>query len=234
MRIAIVAPPFLPVPPVAYGGTELFIADLAEGLTERGHDVTVYGNGASTVSCEVRSCYPDADWPPRPGANLTLKSLDHGSWALRDVLDDDFELIHLNDAIHVPLSRFLPIPAVYTLHHPHEPELTSLYARYPDIFYVAISDAQGIREPLCRIRTIYHGIRITKYAYQERKDDYVCFLGRMAPVKAPHLAIEVARRAGYDSHASFAKAFKRRFGLTPAAYRAKATEPPRIEIGGVS
>jgi AraC-like DNA-binding protein len=41
---------------------------------------------------------------------------------------------------------------------------------------------------------------------------------------------EVAQGAGYGSHASFAKAFKRRFGLTPAAYRAKASEPPMIEL----
>ena len=44
---------------------------------------------------------------------------------------------------------------------------------------------------------------------------------------------EVAQGVGYGSHASFAKAFKRRFGLTPAAYRAKAAEPPRIEIAGL-
>jgi AraC-like DNA-binding protein len=44
---------------------------------------------------------------------------------------------------------------------------------------------------------------------------------------------EVARRAGYDSQAAFAKAFKRRFGVTPAAYRAQAARPPRIEIAAL-
>ena len=43
---------------------------------------------------------------------------------------------------------------------------------------------------------IHHGIQLSDYVYRDRKDDYVCFLGRMAPVKAPHLAIEAARRAG--------------------------------------
>ena len=42
MRIAIVSPPFIAVPPKRYGGTELFIAHLAAGLHERGHEVTVY------------------------------------------------------------------------------------------------------------------------------------------------------------------------------------------------
>ena len=29
MRVALIAPPFIPVPPKVYGGTELFIAELA-------------------------------------------------------------------------------------------------------------------------------------------------------------------------------------------------------------
>jgi AraC-like DNA-binding protein len=44
---------------------------------------------------------------------------------------------------------------------------------------------------------------------------------------------EIALRAGYDSQGSFTKAFKRRFGLTPASYRARANEPPRIEVAGL-
>ena len=35
MRIALIAPPFIPVPPPAYGGTELYIAHLAEALVAR-------------------------------------------------------------------------------------------------------------------------------------------------------------------------------------------------------
>ena len=41
---------------------------------------------------------------------------------------------------------------------------------------------------------------------------------------------EIARRAGYQSDAAFAKAFKRRFGLAPGAYRESASRPPQIEI----
>ncbi|HEX5474719.1 MAG TPA: glycosyltransferase family 4 protein [Vicinamibacterales bacterium] len=196
MRIALVAPPFIPVPPVAYGGTELFIAHLAEGLCARGHDVVVYANGESRVACEVRSCYPQADWPPDPEANLALKSIDHAAWAIADVRTDHFDAVHLNDASTVPLSRFTDVPCVYTLHHPHVPSLSTLYQRYPEVDYVAISDAQRRCESGIKIQTIYHGLRIDDYAFEDRKEDYVCFLGRMAPVKAPHLAIAAARLAG--------------------------------------
>jgi glycosyltransferase involved in cell wall biosynthesis len=196
LRIALVAPPFIPVPPVAYGGTELFVAHLAEGLSARGHDVVVYTNGESRVSCETRWRYAETDWPPQPGTDPTLKCLDHAVWAIEDAVRDGFDVVHLNDAVTVPLSRFLPAPAVYTLHHPHVPALSALYTRYPDVHYVAISDAQRRRETAVNIRTIHHGLRVEDYVYEARKQDYVCFLGRLAPVKGPHLAIAAARRAG--------------------------------------
>lgn len=41
---------------------------------------------------------------------------------------------------------------------------------------------------------------------------------------------EVARRAGYATDAAFAKAFKRRFGQSPGAYRDSAGDPPRVEV----
>jgi glycosyltransferase involved in cell wall biosynthesis len=37
---------------------------------------------------------------------------------------------------------------------------------------------------------------LADYTFSEEKDDYVAFLGRMAPCKGPHLAIEAARLAG--------------------------------------
>jgi glycosyltransferase involved in cell wall biosynthesis len=196
MRIALLAPPFIPVPPQGYGGTELFIAHLADGLTDRGHEVVVYANGESRPRCEVRWTFAEKDWPPKQMAAVPIKNLDHAAWAIRDVLDDDFDVIHLNDAMALPLSRFLTRPAVYTMHHPHEPELSEFYLRHPWVTYVAISEHQRRLESVPRGRTIHHGIRVTDYCCAEQKQGYVAFLGRMAPVKAPHLAIEAARKAG--------------------------------------
>jgi len=53
MRIGLIAPPWVPVPPPAYGGTELVIDNLARGLAELGHDVRLFTVGEST--CPVPS-----------------------------------------------------------------------------------------------------------------------------------------------------------------------------------
>ena len=41
MRIAMVAPPYYPIPPQGYGGIEAVVAMLVDGLVDRGHDVTL-------------------------------------------------------------------------------------------------------------------------------------------------------------------------------------------------
>src|SRR5690606_35443286 len=53
MHIAIVAEPFLPIPPNKYGGTERVIYWLIKGLKEQGHEVTLLASGDSQVDCRV-------------------------------------------------------------------------------------------------------------------------------------------------------------------------------------
>jgi glycosyltransferase involved in cell wall biosynthesis len=195
MRIGLIAPPFIAVPPATYGGTELYIANLAKGLHARGHDVTVYANGESRLPCPVKWRYAEADWPVRDGFRAELKNIDHTAWAMRDAaLTSD--LVHLNDVTGVPLTHFTDLPVVLTMHHPHEPALSEQYARYPDIDYVAIGEWLARREHMPRLHVVHHGIPLDDYTFSSMKEDYVAFLGRMAPCKAPHLAIEAARRAG--------------------------------------
>jgi glycosyltransferase involved in cell wall biosynthesis len=195
MRIGIIGPPFIAIPPARYGGTELFIANLARGLHACGHDVTVYGNGDSRLPCRVKWRYPHAEWPIDAPMAAELKNIDHTAWAIRDAAATA-DLIHLNDVVGIPFTRFVDQPVVVTIHHPHEPALSEQYLRYPDVQYVAVGRWLAAREPMSRLRVAHHGISIDDYVYGSIKADYVAFLGRMAPCKGPHLAIEVAKRAG--------------------------------------
>ena len=62
---------------------------------------------------------------------------------------------------------------------------------------MAVSEAQRQRAPdLNWVGTVHNGIDVDSFPYRADKDDYVLFLGRFHPQKAPHLAIEAARRAG--------------------------------------
>jgi glycosyltransferase involved in cell wall biosynthesis len=194
VRIGIVAPPFLPVPPARYGGTELFIAQLAENLLRFGIEPIVFANGESTVKAEVRSLYPQADWPLKNDQNDFYKDLTHSTWASDHAKDCD--LLHVNSAPALALSRRAGKPLVYTIHHPLERILLDFYKQHLEVHYVAISDFQRRQHALPNIRTIHHGIRMEDYRAPNGKREYLVFLGRIAPVKGTHNAIAVAQRTG--------------------------------------
>src|SRR5512144_1562546 len=116
MRIAIIAPPFISVPPKQYGGTELFLAQLAEGLKQKGFDVVVYTNGESSVEVEKRWLYEKEQWPLESEIYDNLKDINHTTWAIRDA-SPDCDVIHLNNVAGLAATRFVSTPFVYTMHH---------------------------------------------------------------------------------------------------------------------
>ena len=195
MKIALIVPPFIPVPPRRYGGTELFAAQLAEGLQKLGNEVVVYTNGESTVPVERRWLYPDSMWPIDSEVHNNLRDINHGGWAVQDAMQWA-DVIHVSNAPTLTYSRFSDVPFVYTIHHPYDKGLSEFYSYYPDTWYVSISEFQQKLENLPKLRTIHHGIDPDKYQEGSEKREHFTFLGRIAPVKGTHNAIEVAKRSG--------------------------------------
>jgi glycosyltransferase involved in cell wall biosynthesis len=195
MRIALVVPPFICVPPKRYGGTELFAAELAEGLKALGHHPVVYTVGESKVDCEVRWRRERGAWPISSPIESSLEDVDHSSWACQDAAAD-CDIIHLNNAPGLSFSRFVPVPMVYTLHHPREESLSRYYTAFPAVHFTSISRNQARAERPLRTTVIHHGIRLERYRVATGPRPYLCFIGRIAPVKGAHTAVAVARAAG--------------------------------------
>src|SRR6266487_4880987 len=61
LRIAIVAPPWLTIPPGGYGGVESMVHTLVEGLATRGHEIVLVGAGKPHRSAKFLQTY---DEPP--------------------------------------------------------------------------------------------------------------------------------------------------------------------------
>ncbi len=195
MKIALIAPPHIAVPPADYGGTELFVAQLAEGLQKAGAQVIVYANAESTVNVERRSLYKQSQWPIKNTEHALIRATNHESWAIQDAAKE-CDIIHVQSAHALTFSRFVEKPTVLTLHGPHDPKLSQFYGYYPDVYYVAISNSQCESETMPRIRTIYHGVDPGQYTFREQKQRYLSFIGRLALTKGAHLAIDVARQTG--------------------------------------
>lgn len=195
MRILQIAPLWIPVPPITYGGTELVISWLTEELVKRGHEVTLLASGDSKTSAKLIPIWPRSLWR----ANL---SMPHAAFAL--AYEKLFEIWENFDIIHdhcefytAPFSRFLKRPIVSTVHHPMYEEMIILFKKFPQINYVAVSknqkrSASGVNF----IKTIYHGLPIEKYSFNQNPKDYLLWLSKVAPNKGPAEAIEIAKRTG--------------------------------------
>src|SRR5262245_56395662 len=89
MRVAIISTPFLSVPPKDYGGTELIVYELVEGLVDMGHDVTLFATGDSNTRAELAYFYEKPKWPPHP-----IPDLHHSAWAFGQVSKQNFDIVH--------------------------------------------------------------------------------------------------------------------------------------------
>jgi glycosyltransferase involved in cell wall biosynthesis len=199
MRIAQVAPPFESVPPAQYGGTERVIWLLTEELVKRGHDVTLFASGDSRSSARLIPTVDTALWCQGDGHDaVAYWSITLGE-VYRRAAGGQFDLIHSHlDFLTFPSAALIATPTVTTLHGRLDlPDLPSVYARFPDMPVVSISDHQ--RRPLpgaCWVGTVYHGVDIERLRFNPRGGDYLAFLGRISPDKGLDRAIHIARRAG--------------------------------------
>src|SRR6185436_3376236 len=132
MRIGLIAPAFIPIPPTQYGGTKLFVAQLGLGLQAHGFEVVVYCNGESTLPVERKWLYPGSEWPIKGEIYGNLKDLNHSSWAVHDAARD-CDVIHVNSAPALAHTRFVAQPTVYTVHHAQEVALQEFYAFFPQV-----------------------------------------------------------------------------------------------------
>lgn len=191
MRIAMVSTPFVQVPPRDYGGTELVVYELVEGLIDRGHDVTLYATGDSGTRARLRALYRRPQWPPDP-----LADLNHVSFAMGEIARGGFDLVHVHSAAALAFRRLVRLPMVYTLHHKRVRAMSEYYSHFPDVDFVAISGDQARRESGVRdCAVIHHGIDPGAYRWRRKADGYVCFVGRFAPEKGLPAAIDAAALA---------------------------------------
>lgn len=197
MRIAEIAPPWFTVPPRAYGGIELVVAFLADGLVARGHDVTLFAPAGSDTKADLVS---SLDHPLDPSILGNVWFDAHH--ALHAYLRaEEFDVVHDHSGIVGPALGALldgTPPVVHTLHGPWTESSRRFYSLVHErVHLVAISGAQQRDNPELRYAGVIHnGIDPAAYPFQRQKDDFLVYVGRANPDKGPTRAIEVARRAG--------------------------------------
>jgi glycosyltransferase involved in cell wall biosynthesis len=202
LRVAMLAPPWISVPPAGYGGVESVVSALTEALCERGHSVTLFCAPGSVSSARVVSvldhAHPDE-------IERSLYEVDHVARAF-GAIDRAKREGHPFDLVHdhcgftaVAMADRLDTPLVHTVHGPFIESTGSFYAQHAaKATLVGISRAQIASAPTVLRNTVAipNPIDLRAWSVQERKDDYLLWVGRMTTEKGPQRAIAAARAAG--------------------------------------
>jgi glycosyltransferase involved in cell wall biosynthesis len=201
LRVLQLAPIWETVPPPAYGGTETVVSCLTEELVRRGVDVTLAASGDSRSEAELFSVFPYSLRPHGLIDEPLQYSIMHVALALKYARD--FDIIHNHNGppseLGMALSHLVQVPMLTTLHNNLVKETEFIWSNYTG-WYNTISRTQFEMNPCmpkARFAGVVHNaIDVDSFPFETKKDDYALFIGRFAPEKAPHLAIEAARLAG--------------------------------------
>lgn len=194
LRVAIIAPPWTPVPPASYGGIEVVVDELAVGLHRAGHEVLLYTTGDSTCPVPRQSVLAQAKGDRIGDVVPELRHVSHAYDAVQG-----FDIVHDHTILGPSYAeRFPELNVVSTIHGPLDAELTDLYQRVAHrVDLIAISQAQIESTPQVDIsRVIRHGIDAARFPEGDGTGGYCVFLGRMCANKGAHRALDIARRAG--------------------------------------
>ncbi|MGO4474278.1 glycosyltransferase family 4 protein [Arthrobacter sp. M-10] len=194
MRIGLVAGPWIPVPPVTYGGTERVVDLLARGFAKAGHEVLLAASSDSR--CPVRRVPGMRTSNPKE-LGFTLSELSHVVRAYEGL--GEVDIIHDHTlAGTLYCGRPPGVPVVTTIHGLLTPAAQEVYrAIGGSASIIAISRDQASRSPgvpVCAV--IHHGIDLSSVPVGTGQGGYLCFVGRMSPDKGVLEAIKIARQAG--------------------------------------
>jgi glycosyltransferase involved in cell wall biosynthesis len=193
MRVLLLSPPTIPLPPRQYGGIERLVCGMAEELAKHGHQVMVIaaaGSQLGDVECRA--------WPAR-GTVARARYL-------RQVADEyQAEVIHSFTKAAYLLGLLgakcsAPIIETYGV-------LPTWQARLPVALLGARLTVAGCSQWIAksgrriaggRWVTIYNFVNVERYRPTATvpPDAPLVFLSRLDKIKGPDLAIEVARRTG--------------------------------------
>jgi glycosyltransferase involved in cell wall biosynthesis len=201
LHVAMLAPPWISVPPPGYGGVESVVGVLTEALVRRGHAVTLFCAPGSLSSAQVVTLLDDAH-PDE--IERSLYEVDHVARAFEEIElaagDGRFDVVHDHCGFTaLAMADRLDTPFVHTLHGQFTASTAAFYARHGHkAALVGISRAQLASAPagLDPVGAIPNPIDLRAWPLREHKDDYLLWIGRMTAEKGPHRAIAAARAAG--------------------------------------
>ncbi len=222
MRVAMIAPPWLPIPPDGYGGIENVLLALVPELIKLGVHVELFTTGDTTLKASKKHwLYKTGQYEHihRPQYDTVPILSAHMQFAINTILEDGkFDIIHDHNNFVGPLSFAhatpeLP-PVVHTLHNPRfiPPDLEKntldnipmwkQLSTAKRLYFVSLSKAMQKTAP--RILTplmlpkVHNGIDVDSFPFEDKKSDYFITLARFHPEKGQAIAVRACAELEYQ------------------------------------
>ncbi|MEU8379129.1 glycosyltransferase family 4 protein [Streptosporangium sp. NPDC048865] len=190
--MALLGPVAWRTPPRHYGPWEQVTGLLAEGLTARGVDVTLFATLDSITSGTLDGVCPTG-YAEDPSLDGRVWEAMHVAYALGR--SAGFDLVHNHlDWLPLAFADHCRAPLLTTVHGFSGAGILPAYARARSA-YVSISDADRSPE-LDYVATVHHGVDLGLLPFDPEGGPGLVAFGRIHPDKGTHTAIEIARRAG--------------------------------------
>ena len=193
--ILYIAYPLLPVSDASAGGAEQILWSLEQEMALRGHNTAV----AACESSSVRGKLLATGHAPKSDDSFDERESEHTRKILEFVEKRGFSLIHDHSGHFFRHAERVDVPVLATLHLPRGVYADSMFSSLPhNVYFNCVSDTQmaSFRDLPRMMGVVQNGIAVESFPYAAKKDNYLLWLGRICPEKAPHLAIEAAKRAG--------------------------------------
>jgi glycosyltransferase involved in cell wall biosynthesis len=202
LRVAMLAPPWIPVPAPGYGGIEAVVEVLCDRLVANHHEVTLFAAAGSRSPAKVHALLAR----PFPEAmGRSLYEADHVARAFEEIdkaayAGRPFDLVHDHSGFTaLAMADRLQTPVVHTVHGEFTDEIRVFYAHHArKALVVALSASQRACGPpeLAAAPVIPNPIDLRRWPFVPVKNGYLLWVGRLEAIKGPHRAIDVATRTG--------------------------------------
>lgn len=194
-RLLLVAYPLLPVSEASAGGAEQILFTLERELTARGWQTEVAACAGSAVSGRLLA----TGEVPRLKDGFSEREREHSERVVEACAKEEFALVLDHSGHFFRHAARVSGRVLATLHLPRALYREEVFEGVADnLYFNFVSDSQRSSfTDLPRVLgVVRNGIAVDRFLMGGRKSDYVLWLGRICPEKAPHLAIEAAKKAG--------------------------------------
>lgn len=203
LRIAQLAPLWETIPPKKYGGIEIIIKAITNELIKRGHQVTLFAAGNSKTKAKLNSVFPKSlfemkvDWYHRSQNLINAANLFQRA--------NKFDIIHNHAGDNALFFvQTVKTPVLTTLHNvlPNSKQNKSdeyitfdYYSQKTNFASISFNQRKHSNLKLNYVDTVYNGINLNDFTFNNQPQDYLVWLGRIHYGKGTWNAVNVVVKA---------------------------------------